>query len=197
MVIFVRQIRAKWSLDFDWKKLFLSNAPTLAFWLRGSKIDALGLTVSEITWPSACEESWPRCPSAYCAYSCALGDECAERVCSARSRRYARLCRACSNRNAPSCQAFCSRARGSDSLAHRIHQRTSSQLYGWRTRTAGLKAAKLETVPHVPHDRMEPAHHGLAGVRLESTFWHSLQHGQVKVNAMVDLALSGSPSYDS
>ena len=60
--------------------------------------------------------------------------------------------------------------------------------------TAGLKAAKLETVPHVPHDRMEPAHHGLAGVRLESTFWHSLQHGQVKVNVMVDLALSGSPS---
>ena len=88
-------------------------------------------------------------------------------------------------------------AHGDDSLAHRIHQRTSSQLYGWRTRTAGLKAAKLETVPHVPHDRMEPAHHGLAGVRLESTFWHSLQHGQVKVNAMVDLALSGSPSYDS
>ena len=82
-------------------------------------------------------------PSAYCAYSCALGDECAERVCSARSRRYARLCRACSNRNAPSFQAFCSPARGNDSLAHRIHQRISSQLYGWRTRTASLKAAKL------------------------------------------------------
>ena len=48
-----------------------------------------------------------------------------------------------------------------------------------------------------PHDRTESAHHGLAGVRLESTFWHSLQHGQVKVYAMVDLALSGSPPYGS
>ena len=31
----------------------------------------------QITWPSACEESWPQCPRAFCAYSCALGDECA------------------------------------------------------------------------------------------------------------------------
>ena len=58
--------------------------------------------------------------------------------------------RACSNRNAPSFQAFCSPARGNDSLAHRIHQRISSQLYGWRTRTASLKAAKLDFFPHVP-----------------------------------------------
>ena len=170
--------------EFDWNFFFLSNAPTLVFWLRDSKIDVLGLTVGEITWPSACEESWPRCPSAFCAYSCALGDECAERVCSARSRRYARLCRACSNRNAPSFQAFCSPARGNDSLAHRIHQRTSSQLYGWRTRTASLKAAKLVHFPHVPQGAAQSASRGPASVRLETGVGTVEARREVRVDRM-------------
>ena len=53
--------------DFDCKKFFLSNAPTLAVWLRGSSFDVRGLTSDEITLSSACEESLPRCPRAYCA----------------------------------------------------------------------------------------------------------------------------------
>ena len=114
------------------------------------------------------EESWRRCPRAFCAHCCALGDECAERVCSARSRRYARLCRACSNRNAPSFQAFCCPARGNDSLAHRIHQRTSSQLYGRAARTASLKAAKLVHFPHVPQGAAQSSSRGPASVRLET-----------------------------
>ena len=36
--------------DFDCKRLFLSNAPTLAVWLRGSSFDVLGLTRNEITF---------------------------------------------------------------------------------------------------------------------------------------------------
>ena len=160
--------REKWPLRVRLEKVFpfVSNAPTLAFWLRDSKIDVLGPTVGEITWPSACEESWPRCPRAFCAYSCALGDECAARASSARSRRCARLCWACSLRNVRSCQAFCFWARGGFSLAHRIHQGTSSRLYGWRTRTASLKAAKLEAFPQLTQGTVKPACRGPAGVRL-------------------------------
>ena len=53
-------------------------------------------------------------------------------------------------------------------MAHRIHQRTSSQLYGWRTRTASLKAAKLEEFPQLPHDAAQSACCGAASVRLEA-----------------------------
>ena len=39
--------------EFDWKKFFLSNAPTLAFWLRDSNIDVLWGCIGELTSVSA------------------------------------------------------------------------------------------------------------------------------------------------
>ena len=104
----------------------------------------------------------PRCPRAFCAHPCALGDECAERVCYARSIRYAQLRCACPNRDTPSCQAFCSCKYLSDSLANRTSHRASRQLCGWHTRTANSNAAKLVRFPHVSHGAVEPAWHGPA-----------------------------------
>ena len=149
-MIFVRQVHAKWPLRVRLEKLFPFQRAYSRLLAPQFKNRRPWADRRRDHFSSACEESRPRCPSAFCADSCALGDECAERVCSARSRRYARLCRACSNRNAPSCQAFCSQVIGGDSLADPIHQRTSSQLYGRAARTASLKTAKLEAVPHVP-----------------------------------------------
>ena len=68
MVIFVRQIHTKWPLKLRLEKVFpfqraYSRSLPPRFKLRrpGAGIQR------DHFWPRACEESWPRCPRAFCA----------------------------------------------------------------------------------------------------------------------------------
>ena len=141
--------------NFYWKNVFLSNAPTRAVWLHETVFDVPGCTVNEIAMRSVREESWTRCHRALYAHCCALDDECAARISSARSRRYAALLVALSYARFVVSYPFCSRGFVGDKLARRTGHRFSSQRYGWRTRTAGLQPTKELRFPsmrrHLPH----------------------------------------------